>query len=105
MNATDSTLPRKPCRTCKNRFHAACLYKVRFSRLCDVGFMRVLLNVRVVVQHEPFVELPALSLGDHGGQVKGCVSQQQQQKCAVGRSTQDKRKTVCETNCSSLTYN
>ncbi|KAI0777188.1 hypothetical protein BD413DRAFT_171550 [Trametes elegans] len=27
VNATDGSLPRKPCKTCKNRFHAACLYK------------------------------------------------------------------------------
>ncbi|KAI0698055.1 hypothetical protein C8T65DRAFT_661197 [Cerioporus squamosus] len=27
VNATDGSLPRKPCRTCKNRFHAACLFK------------------------------------------------------------------------------
>lgn len=29
VNASDGSLPRKPCKTCKNRFHAACLYKVR----------------------------------------------------------------------------
>ncbi|RPD56966.1 hypothetical protein L226DRAFT_615267 [Lentinus tigrinus ALCF2SS1-7] len=27
VNATDGSLPRKPCKTCKNRFHAACLFK------------------------------------------------------------------------------
>ncbi|EJF63887.1 hypothetical protein DICSQDRAFT_145362 [Dichomitus squalens LYAD-421 SS1] len=27
VNPTDGSLPRKPCKTCKNRFHAACLYK------------------------------------------------------------------------------
>ncbi|KAH9932237.1 uncharacterized protein B0H18DRAFT_1083328 [Fomitopsis serialis] len=27
ISAMDGSLPRKPCRTCKNRFHAACLYK------------------------------------------------------------------------------
>ncbi|KAI0646534.1 hypothetical protein C8Q79DRAFT_910042 [Trametes meyenii] len=27
VNATDGSLPRKPCKTCQNRFHAACLYK------------------------------------------------------------------------------
>lgn len=25
----DGSLPKKPCKTCKNRFHAGCLYKVR----------------------------------------------------------------------------
>ncbi|KAH9959432.1 hypothetical protein BC827DRAFT_504162 [Russula dissimulans] len=27
INVTDGSLPKKPCKTCKNRFHAACLYK------------------------------------------------------------------------------
>lgn len=27
ISLTDRTLPTKPCRTCKNRFHASCLYK------------------------------------------------------------------------------
>ncbi|KAH8102265.1 hypothetical protein BXZ70DRAFT_63905 [Cristinia sonorae] len=27
ISATDSSLPKKPCKTCKNRFHAGCLYK------------------------------------------------------------------------------
>ncbi|KAH9835414.1 uncharacterized protein C8Q71DRAFT_765758 [Rhodofomes roseus] len=27
ISAMDGSLPRKPCRTCKNRFHAGCLYK------------------------------------------------------------------------------
>ncbi|PCH44774.1 hypothetical protein WOLCODRAFT_145160 [Wolfiporia cocos MD-104 SS10] len=26
VSATDGSLPRKPCKTCKNRFHAGCLY-------------------------------------------------------------------------------
>ena len=29
ISVMDGSLPRKPCRTCKNRFHAGCLYKVR----------------------------------------------------------------------------
>lgn len=29
ISAMDGSLPRKPCKTCKNRFHAGCLYKVR----------------------------------------------------------------------------
>ena len=36
VNATDGSLPRKPCKTCKNRFHAACLYKVR-NLTCGVS--------------------------------------------------------------------
>ncbi|PPQ64462.1 hypothetical protein CVT24_008472 [Panaeolus cyanescens] len=27
ISVTDGSLPKKPCKTCKNRFHAACLYK------------------------------------------------------------------------------
>ncbi|KII91341.1 hypothetical protein PLICRDRAFT_38089 [Plicaturopsis crispa FD-325 SS-3] len=27
ISVQDYTLPRKPCKTCKNRFHSACLYK------------------------------------------------------------------------------
>jgi hypothetical protein len=27
ISLTDRTLPTKPCRTCKNRFHASCLFK------------------------------------------------------------------------------
>ncbi|KAF9458921.1 hypothetical protein BDZ94DRAFT_1068633 [Collybia nuda] len=27
ISVMDGTLPRKPCKTCKNRFHAGCLYK------------------------------------------------------------------------------
>lgn len=27
ISVMDGSLPRKPCRTCKNRFHAGCLYK------------------------------------------------------------------------------
>lgn len=29
ISVTDRSLPNKPCKTCKNRFHASCLYKVR----------------------------------------------------------------------------
>lgn len=35
ISAMDGSLPRKPCRTCKNRFHAGCLYKVRGCVLSD----------------------------------------------------------------------
>ena len=28
IGLTDGSLPRKACKTCKNRFHASCLYKV-----------------------------------------------------------------------------
>ena len=29
ISVMDGSLPKKPCKTCKNRFHAGCLYKVR----------------------------------------------------------------------------
>ena len=28
ISVMDGSLPKKPCKTCKNRFHAGCLYKV-----------------------------------------------------------------------------
>lgn len=40
ISVTDLSLPTKPCRTCKNRFHSSCLYRVRF--LCST---HVLTNI------------------------------------------------------------
>ena len=36
ISAIDGNLPNKPCQTCKNSFHASCLYEVRvlFCSLC-----------------------------------------------------------------------
>ena len=31
ISVMDGSLPKKPCKTCKNRFHAACLYKVSLA--------------------------------------------------------------------------
>ena len=59
VNATDGSLPRKPCKTCKNRFHAACLYKVSLAAV-SVYLSRVLISL-TVVQLESLVELPAVS--------------------------------------------
>ena len=28
LHVVDRSLPTKPCKTCKNRFHSGCLYKV-----------------------------------------------------------------------------
>lgn len=28
ISPLDGSLPKKPCKTCRNRFHAGCLYKV-----------------------------------------------------------------------------
>lgn len=36
ISVMDGTLPRKPCKTCKNRFHAGCLYKVRFISCTNI---------------------------------------------------------------------
>ena len=33
ISAMDGSLPKKPCRTCKNKFHAGCLYKVSALRV------------------------------------------------------------------------
>lgn len=34
ISMSEGTLPKKPCRTCKNRFHSSCLYKVRVGQFC-----------------------------------------------------------------------
>lgn len=59
IGVTDNTLPRKPCRTCKNRFHASCLYKVRsaFPKSAPTG----LIVVKTVVQHQPLIQLSVMS--------------------------------------------
>lgn len=38
ISVMDGSLPKKPCKTCKNRFHAGCLYKV-----CNLSSSRVAL--------------------------------------------------------------
>jgi hypothetical protein len=58
IEVTDGTLPKKPCRTCKNRFHASCLYKVGLEHVSE----GCLLTTLSVVQHEPFVKLPTVPL-------------------------------------------
>jgi len=61
----DGNLPNKPCQTCKNSFHASCLYEVRvFSARSvnpdDSQLMVVLSDP--VVQKQPLVELPPVPL-------------------------------------------
>ena len=61
VNPTDGSLPRKPCKTCKNRFHAACLYKVR-DHPTDVGELLVLTphrsgSIRAIHQAAHFAAL------------------------------------------------
>ena len=36
ISVMDATLPQKPCKTCKNRFHASCLYK---ASLFQIAFL------------------------------------------------------------------
>ena len=69
VNATDGSLPRKPCKTCKNRFHAACLYKVRPNPVLLIISGTPRLTWDAVVQHEPFIKLPAVPFRDHDWEV------------------------------------
>ena len=39
ISVMDGSLPKKPCKTCKNRFHAACLYKVRLCYILQVNLV------------------------------------------------------------------
>jgi hypothetical protein len=54
IGVTDGSLPRKACKTCKNRFHASCLYKVctidtpnddPSTQICNSGSTQVILQV------------------------------------------------------------
>ena len=61
VNPTAGSLPRKPCKTCKNRFHAACLYKVS-DHPTDVGESLVLTphrsgSIRAIHQAAHFAAL------------------------------------------------
>jgi hypothetical protein len=58
IHVVDRSLPSKPCKTCKNRFHAGCLYKVFWSLILK---LLTRLIVYSVVQYKPFFELPSLS--------------------------------------------
>ena len=64
----DGSLPKKPCKTCKNKFHAGCLFKVSYffyaSPLSITG--HIANRVRCsVVQLEPLIKLPTLSIRDY----------------------------------------
>ena len=58
ISVMDGSLPKKPCKTCKNRFHAGCLYKV-----CLFFFFlsRHATTFSAVVQLESFLELSFMS--------------------------------------------
>lgn len=61
ISAMDGSLAKKPCKTCRNRFHAGCLYKVRLGFL---EFEEVAHVLYLVVRFQPFVELPLVPFGD-----------------------------------------
>lgn len=63
ISAMDGSLPKKPCKTCKNKFHAGCLYKVRPLHLHSLLFYSN--SILAVVQFEPLVQLPVVPLRDH----------------------------------------
>ena len=61
ISAMDGNLPNKPCQTCKNSFHASCLYEVRvfFARpIAPDGGQLTVVPMDPVVQEQPLVELP-----------------------------------------------
>lgn len=55
ISVMDGSLPKKPCKTCKNRFHAGCLYKVRsfflFQGMVDYN------THSLVVPYKSFVQV------------------------------------------------
>ena len=61
ISAMDGNLPNKPCQTCKNSFHASCLYEVRvfFARpITSYGSQLMVILSGPVVQEQSLVELP-----------------------------------------------
>lgn len=46
ISAMDGNLPNKPCKTCKNSFHASCLYEVRVLSACLISPGRQLADGR-----------------------------------------------------------
>jgi E3 ubiquitin-protein ligase listerin len=46
ISAMDGSLPKKPCRTCKNKFHAGCLYKVSAFLACMSDWWLIALVVQ-----------------------------------------------------------
>jgi hypothetical protein len=62
ISVSDGSLPEKPCKTCKNRFHASCLYKVRAITSSNGAWTH---KVASVVQDKSFLKLSPLSLGNY----------------------------------------
>lgn len=61
ISVMDGNLPKKPCKTCKNRFHAVCLYKVQFISFACISITQRA-NPSLVVQFKPFLELSFMSI-------------------------------------------
>lgn len=63
ISAVDGNLPNKPCQTCKNSFHASCLYEVRvfYSPRGPIVVQLTAVVSHTVVQEQSLVELPPLS--------------------------------------------
>lgn len=59
----DGSLPKKPCKTCKNRFHAGCLYKVRCLK--DRSLSQYSTFSYAVVQLKPFAYLSSMPFRNH----------------------------------------
>lgn len=92
VSTLDRTLPSKTCKTCSNRFHASCLYKVRSSlSLSFPPTVRASLTLVVplalaVVHDEPWLDLPAVPAAvlddDEGvGREEEAVQEKVQQPC------------------------
>ena len=63
ISAMDGSLPKKSCKTCKNKFHSGCLYKVSVSIYLEAAPLTGL--VSAVVQLESLVQLPVVSIRDY----------------------------------------
>jgi hypothetical protein len=55
----DGSLPKKPCKTCKNKFHAGCLYKVIVKNSFESG-AKLMFAWITVVPHQQFFQLSSM---------------------------------------------
>lgn len=77
VSTLDRTLPSKTCKTCSNRFHASCLYKVRQrSGGAPAPFLCAdTLDLALAVVHDqPWLDLPAVQATLLDGGDAGCSS-------------------------------
>lgn len=58
ISLSDGSLPRKPCKTCKNLFHASCLYKVYIIETCNDALAHRFPSgpKQVILQPVPYVD-------------------------------------------------